>query len=67
MQLPPGHVWRTCPRLKHERACLRERIRPCLGHEIEIRPCDICPVGADRARALAQHVRWQNAVQLGLH
>ena len=59
--LPPGHAWRTCDRLDQELACIKKRIFPAAGRERTIRPCDVCPVGTNRARSLAMHARRQNA------
>jgi len=63
--LPPGHAWRTCDRLDRELACLRVRISPARRMELEIRRCDVCPVGTNRARSLAMHARRVDAMILG--
>jgi len=63
--LPAGHAWRKCRRLDRERACLQRRIFPAGGKELTIRPCDVCPVGTNRARALATHARRVDAMIVG--
>ena len=64
MLVPAGLAWRSCPRLSRERSCLKRRICPATEKEVEIRECDVCPVGTRRAYALAMHHRRQNAVAM---
>jgi len=59
--IPAGLAWRRCRRLDRELACIKKRIFPAAGRERTIRPCDVCPVGTNRARQLAAHSRRQNA------
>jgi len=59
--IPAGLAWRKCRRLDRELACIKKRIFPAGGRERTIRPCDVCPVGTNRARSLAMHARRQNA------
>ena len=59
--IPAGLAWRRCRRLNREQACIQRRIFPAGGKERTIRPCDVCPVGTNRARSLAMHARRQNA------
>ena len=59
---PPSLAWQKCRRLGRERSCLRVRISPTMQREQYIRPCDVCPMGTQRAYALAMHHRKQNAL-----
>jgi hypothetical protein len=63
-RLPPGHAAMRCKLRERELACLRIRISPARERERVIRPCDICPVGTNRARGLAAHARRQNAAAM---
>lgn len=65
MLVPAGHAWRSCKRLGRERSCLKRRISPATEKELEIRECDVCPVGTSRAYSLAMHHRKQNALAMG--
>lgn len=64
MILPPGQAWRRCKYLDRERACLDCKIRPARVREIEIRPCDICPIGTRRAREFARQAQPGNVWSL---
>lgn len=59
--LPPGQAVRRCKLRNRKQACIQRRIFPAGGKERTIRPCDVCPVGTNRARQLAAHSRRQNA------
>ena len=63
--IPAGLAWRKCRRLDQELACIKKRIFPAAGRERTIRPCDVCPVGTNRARSLAMHARRVDAMILG--
>ena len=65
MLVPAGHAWRNCPRLKLEQSCLQRRICPATEKELEIRECDVCPVGTRRAYSLAMNHRKRNAMAMG--
>ena len=64
MQIPDRHRWRQCCNLGRERACLRVKISPAMQRERDIRSCDVCPVGTDRARMQAANHRRQNALAI---
>ena len=64
MLVPAGHAWRSCKRLGLERSCLQRRISPAFEKEMEIRECDVCPVGTSRAYSLAMNHRKQNAMAM---
>jgi hypothetical protein len=37
-----------------------------MEREMEVRPCDVCPVGTQRAYGLAMHARKQNAMAMAV-
>jgi hypothetical protein len=53
-----SHLWRNCRNQDRENACIRKRISPATKETRAIvRPCDCCPIGTRRARALAANTR----------
>ena len=64
MLVPDRHRWRNCRNICREQACIRKKISPAKGKELDIRRCDVCSVGTQRARALATHHRKQNALAM---
>jgi hypothetical protein len=53
-----------CRRLERELACLRLRISPAHRIELQVRCCDVCPVGSSRARSLANHAKKVAALEM---
>lgn len=65
MRIPDRHKWRGCRYAGKERACLSRKISPVSCRERDIRACDACSIGTQRARALAMHARRVDARILG--
>lgn len=52
------HRWLHCKLQNRETACIRRRISPATkATRKEMRPCDCCPIGTKRARALTANMR----------